>query len=260
MRYGLSSQSPFDIRFEIRLAPERASWTRQAYDQIYIGEGIRQLDSFYRWLLRLLQPNRGHRLLDVACGIGVLPHFAYQLYGLESYGVDLALTAMKIAHNEREGVGRFFVASGEQLPFANASFDYVTCIGSLEHFQDMRAGISEMVRVLRSDGTACILVPNTYSILGNVYQALKTGMSTIDSQPLQRYASRGEWTILFEANGLHVVRTVKYERELPDSLSDARWYLYHPRAMVRLLLTPWIPLNLASCFVYICRPAVRKEP
>jgi len=244
---------PVDIRFEIRLHSEQPGWTRQAYDQLYTNAGIRLLDSFYRWLLRLLHPAAGQRLLDVACGEGVLPRFAHQIYGLDAYGIDLSLPALHIA--QTDGGSHACVASGEELPFSSASFDYVTCIGSLEHFLDMQAGIHEIARVLRPTGTACILVPNTYSILGNVYQAWKTGMSTIDPQPLQRYAARNEWAMLLEVGGLRILRTVKYEREPPDSLADSWWYLTHPRALARLAFTPWIPLNLASCFVYICQPA-----
>jgi ubiquinone/menaquinone biosynthesis C-methylase UbiE len=247
------SAPPIDVRFEIRLNAEGVGWTRRVYDQIYSGEGIRQLDSFYRWLLELLQPQAGCRLLDIATGEGVLPRMGAQRYGLETYGSDLSLNALQIARDE--GQRALCVASGESIPFADASFDYVTCIGSLEHFLNMRAGVREMVRVLRPHGTACILVPNTYSIIGNVYKALKTGMSTIDPQPLQRYAARGEWAMLLEECGMRIVNTLKYERETPYSLADWWWYLRHPRALVRLALTPFIPLNWASCFVYLCQPA-----
>ena len=251
-------QLPVDIRFEIRLNATDASWTREAYDRIYTGEGIRQLDSFYRWILRLLRPVAGRKLLDIACGEGVLPRFARELYGLEAYGTDLSIAALRIA--DREGAGPVAVTGGESLPFADASFDYVTCIGSLEHFLDVPASIAEMARVLRPDGTACILVPNTYSILGNVYKALKTGMSTVDRQPLQRYAARAEWAMLLEAYGLQVFHTVKYERERPDSLADCWWYACHPRALIKLALTPCIPLNWANHFAYLCRPAQGKHP
>ncbi|NJN15794.1 MAG: methyltransferase domain-containing protein [Oscillochloris sp.] len=247
----MSETPPIDIRFEIRLNQDGVDWTRRSYDQIYQGDGIRQLDSFYRWLLRVLDPTPGSRLLDVATGEGVLPNFARSLYSIDAIGCDLSSEAAKIARSE--GAATFCVSSGEDLPFPAAEFDYVTCIGSLEHFLDMRAGAREMARVLKPGGTALILLPNTYSILGNVYAALKRGMSTIDPQPLQRYAARAEWALLLEESGLHVARTVKYEREWPDNLDDARWYMRHWRTAVHLLLTPVIPLNWASCFVYLCR-------
>lgn len=248
----MSSQPSVEINFEIRLNYDGADWTARSYETIYSGEGIRQLDSFYRWLLRLLQPVAGRRLLDVATGEGVLPNFARQLHGLDAVGSDLAFAAAQIGR--REGAATFCVSSGEALPFQNASFDYVTCIGSLEHFLDMRSGIREMARVLRPDGRALILVPNTYSILGNVYQAWKTGMSTVDYQPLQRYAARAEWAMLLEANGLQVCNTFKYERETPETLAETIWYVQHPRRLIQLALTPFVPLNLASCFVYLCKP------
>lgn len=239
-----------DIRFEIRLSQEGTGWTRDSYEAIYQSEGIRQLDSFYRWLLRLINPTPGRRLLDVATGEGVLPNFARRLYGLEAIGSDLSVEAARIGR--REGGAEFCVSGGERLPFGDASFDYVTCIGSLEHFLDMRAGAREMARVLRPDGIALILLPNSYGLFSNIYSALKTGMSAIDNQPLQRYAARAEWAMLLESCGLRVEQTFKYDREPPDSLADLLWYLRHPRPLVRLALSPLVPLNWASCFVYRC--------
>lgn len=238
-----------DISFEIRVAPQ----ARAAYEAIYSSDGIRQIDSFYRWILRVLGPQPGRRLLDVACGEGTLPNFARQLCGLDAYGSDISVVALQTGR--AEGEAGFCASSGEELPFANGSFDYVTCLGSLEHFHDMAAGVREMARVLRPDGLALILVPNTYSLFNNIYTALKTGMSAIDNQPLQRYAARGEWAMLIEANGLRIERTHKYEYPPPDSLSDLRWYIRHWRPMVRMAVAPLIPLNLAASFVYLCRPA-----
>lgn len=248
----MKNLSPIDIRFEIRLNATTQDWTRIAYEEIYRGEGIRQLDSFYRWLLRLLKPVAGSKLLDVACGEGLLSRFGEELYGLQAYGCDLSLEALSIA--QREGTTTMTVSSGQLLPFADKSFDYVTCIGSLEHFLDMRAGLREMRRVIKPEGRACILLPNTYSLFGNIYRALKTGMSIIDPQPLQRYAARAEWAMLLEEEGFTITKTVKYEREWPDSLEDTLWYLTHLRPLIRLGLTPFIPLNLASCLVYLCHP------
>jgi len=241
---------PFDIRFEIRLASASEGWTRDAYNEIYQDHGIRLLGSFYRWLLRLLNPVPGRRLLDVACGEGVLANIARERYQLDAHGSDLSLAGLRIAGSE--GSSSFVAGSGEGLPYADASFDYVTCIGSLEHFLDMEAGVREIVRVLRPDGTAMILVPNTYSLTNNIYSALRHGRSTIDYQPLQRYLACAEWAMLLEANGLTVERTVKQERTAPDNLADLIWYLGHWRELMRMVAAPLIPTNLATCFVYLC--------
>ena len=227
-------------------------WSKEAYEAIYRGVGIRQLDSFYQWILRLLRPKPGRRLLDIACGEASLPRLA-ALAGLEAHGVDMSEAAIRIA--AREAPAALAVADGERLPYADASFDYVTSIGSLEHYLHPPQGVREMARVLTPDGLALVLVPNTFSLLSNVWAAFRTGWPVDDGQPIQRYATRRQWEALLEEGGLVVERTVKYERERPTSLADLRWYLSQPKALIRLLLTLFIPLNLASCFVYLCRRA-----
>jgi len=44
------------------------------------------------------------------------------------------------------------VGAGEQLPFADNSFDYVSCCDVLEHVQDVDAVLDEISRVLKPDG------------------------------------------------------------------------------------------------------------
>ncbi|MBL7065637.1 MAG: hypothetical protein ISS49_15710, partial [Anaerolineae bacterium] len=51
-------------------------WSKGVYENIYSTEEIRHLDSFYQWLLDLLDVQPGHRLLDIACGVGSLPRLA----------------------------------------------------------------------------------------------------------------------------------------------------------------------------------------
>lgn len=239
---------------EIRHVEENApDWVKRAYEAIYTGPGIRQLESFYLWLLDMLSPLPGRRLLDISCGEGTLVCRA-SARGVEAYGIDLAEAAVRIAYREGLATGKssFAVAAGEHLPYADASFDYVTNIGSLEHFVDVVAGVREMARVLRPNGIALVLVPNLFSLLHNVYEVWRKGRVVDDGQPLQRYATRHDWEQLLSTNGLAVSRTIKYEREWPRSRSDLVWYLRHPKALVRLMFSPFVPLNLANCFVFLC--------
>ena len=139
------------------------------------------------------------------------------------------------------------------LPFADNSFELISNIGSLEHYFDMKAAVSEMTRVLAPGGRAVVLVPNSFSLLHTILVAWKTGRTSIDSQPLQRYAARYEWQDLLERDGLQVIETLKYEIETPVTMADFKNYLRHPKKLVRLLLKPFVPLNLSLCFVYICQ-------
>lgn len=237
---------------EIRKQPEVSDrWSKGEYDRIYAGAGIRQTDSFYAWLVRLIQPQPGGRLLDVSCGEGSLGRLAAK-QGVQAIGLDLSEAALRVA--AREDASQWFLAGDAQrLPFGSEVFDYVANIGSLEHYLDPELGAREMARVVRPAGRVCVLLPNIFSLLDNIWYAYRFGRTFEDHQPIQRYAARYDWQALLERGGLHVERTVKYQREWPTRWADVAYYLRRPKALVRLLLTPVVPLNLASCFVFLCR-------
>jgi SAM-dependent methyltransferase len=220
---------------------------RVAYEARYMSEPIQHLDSFYRWVLRVVAPQPDRRLLDVACGQGILPNLA-AAYGVRAYGCDLSAYALKSKHNPQVSL---IVADGEHLPYADGVFDYITNIGSLEHYINPCNGVREMARLLKPGGQAFILLPNTFGF-GNFLYAWRHGRTLDDGQPIQRYAARYEWQALLEDNGLCVVNTLAYERVWPTSLKDVIWYLSNPKALVLLLISLFLPFNLASCFMYIC--------
>jgi len=209
------------------------------------------MDSFFIWILRLLRP-RGGQLLDISCGEGQLLRFAQQ-YGLEAHGLDISDVAARIARAQSRG--QTMVGNAEDLPYATESFDYITNIGSLEHYEDMPRAVAEMARVLRTGGTACILVPNSYGKRWNVHHVWRTGDIHDDGQPLQRYATRGEWRRLLEAGGLKVERTLgyEYERATPYTWPDLLRYARRPqRILSTLYYRVTIPVNAASMLVFLC--------
>ena len=225
---------------------------RSAYDAIYRSAPIVQHDYFYQWLVRRLRPEPGRRLLDVSCGVGMLLKFA-KGSGLEACGVDISQAAV-IEAKQRDPALRVAVGNGETLPYADGSFDYVTNIGSLEHYEHMGEGIRETARVLRGDGKACILLPNSFGLLWNISYVWRTGDVCDDEQPIQRYGTRQQWQRLLEANGLTVCQLFPYHRALPRTRRDWLWYLRRPhKLLASLLVIPLIPINLASTFVFICK-------
>jgi hypothetical protein len=115
----------------------------------------------------------------------------------------------------------------------------------------------EIHRVLRPGGSACILLPNTFSLLGNVNYARKTGEVWDDGQPIQRYNTRGGWARMLEGSGLAVQRVVGYELPAPRTKRDLFWYLRRPRKVAHLLVGRMLPLNLMNCHVFLCRRSTR---
>lgn len=221
-----------------------------AYNELYDGPGIRLLDSFYLRMLSLLPIKRGARLLDVSCGEGSLLGFALRA-GLTAFGVDISYSAAEMA-TRRVGRGAVVVGDGEALPFPNEHFDFVTNVGSIEHYLHPSNGIREIARVLKPGGLACIVLPNLFGLTWNVYWVLRTGSIYVDDQPIQRYATRRHWEELIKANGLEVRRVHGDERPLPRTLADLFWYLKRPRKLLAACVARLIPTNLASSYIFIC--------
>jgi SAM-dependent methyltransferase len=227
-----------------------ASTSRLTYDVLHGQQGLRQLDSFYLWLVDLLNPVPGRRVLDVSSGQGILVRFASKA-GLRAVGLDCSTVAVAAGWHQRGATAA--VGDAEALPYPDDWFDYVTNIGSLEHYLAPAIGVREMARVLKPDGLAYVLLPNTFGLIGNIQHVWRTGDVFDDGQPLQRYGTHRQWQRLLEENGLKVIRTLKYEREWPRTWADRRWHLMRPAKLLHLLLGILVPLNLANCFLFVCR-------
>jgi SAM-dependent methyltransferase len=221
------------------------------YNKLYESQGrLRDSDALYRWTLKLLKVKSGKSLLDVACGEGVLIRLA-QESGLKSIGIDIAIQAARIAQQQTSD-NIVAVGEGETLPFENGSFDYVTNLGSLEHFFDPKKGVREMHRVLKPGGRAVILLPNSYYLADIVWHVWRTGYSVNHNQPIERFATYGEWKDLLEQGGLNVRSRYKYNFRFPRTRNDWHWYFRHSRKFLYLAVSPFIPFNLSYSFLYIC--------
>lgn len=110
-----------------------------------------------RHVFRLLAQTRAGLVLDVATGTGRLPLLLMQspTFNGHVWGLDLARKMLRIAAGKLAGYGgrtRLLWGAAERLPFADDTFDLVTCLEALEFFDDQRAALAEMVRVLRPGG------------------------------------------------------------------------------------------------------------
>jgi 2-polyprenyl-6-hydroxyphenyl methylase/3-demethylubiquinone-9 3-methyltransferase len=97
----------------------------------------------------------GLRALDIGCGGGLLAEEFARL-GCAVVGVDPSEESLAAARSHaasQELAIEYQCATGEALPFANASFDLVYCCDVLEHVTDLRQVIAETARVLRPGGT-----------------------------------------------------------------------------------------------------------
>jgi SAM-dependent methyltransferase len=147
-------------------------------------------------LLRLVDFNgyRGRAVLEVGCGAGVdLARFARG--GALVTGVDLAASAIDLARANfaQQGLqGEFHVADGEQLPFADATFDLVYAHGVVQYTADPRRLVAECHRVLKPGGQAIFQVYNRVSWLNALSKLMKVGLEHDDAPVLLKF-SLGEF-------------------------------------------------------------------
>jgi SAM-dependent methyltransferase len=110
-------------------------------------------------LLDFADPKGTEQTLDIATGTGFT---AFTLAPKVAHVVATDLTpemvekAVELAEEQAIKNIAFSVAAAEALPFADASLDLVTCRIAPHHFQDVRAFLSEVHRVLRADGLFCM--------------------------------------------------------------------------------------------------------
>jgi ubiquinone/menaquinone biosynthesis C-methylase UbiE len=243
---------------ELRHPVGEAATNRAAYDLIYRNETmLLQHDSFFAWAIELLNPRPGGLLLDVCCGTGQSLAVARQ-YGLRSVGIDFSHVAVQHAARRSSAA----VADAEILPLASASVDHILNLGSLEHLEHMACCVREMARVLKPDGTCCIMVPNTFGLFWTIWYAEMTGEVFDDGQPLQRYGTAQQWRRLLETNGLHVVEALPYELPPPRTWQQWATYLRKPkRYWPKLLSKYYLSVNLASMLVFRCaHPPGARHP
>lgn len=99
-------------------------------------------------------------VLEIGVGLGT-DHVQFARAGAQVHGVDLTERGIALVRRrlELEGLASdLHVADAEQLPFADASFDYVYSWGVLHHTPDTRRAVAEAIRVLRPGGRICVML------------------------------------------------------------------------------------------------------
>jgi SAM-dependent methyltransferase len=95
-------------------------------------------------------------LLEDGCGVGAyLEHLGNN--ARQAFGLEIELERAVEAHGKQL---RVVNGAGEHLPFPDASFDLVLSHEVLEHVQDDRASLCEIVRTLKPGGRVILFVPN----------------------------------------------------------------------------------------------------
>jgi ubiquinone/menaquinone biosynthesis C-methylase UbiE len=146
------------------------------------------LDLLVEWC----DPGHDVKVLDVASGGG---HVARRLReeGCTVITVDPA-----------PGMRADVVARAEELPFADGSFDVVTCRIAAHHFDDVRKAVDEMARVAQR---LVVIEDNVY-----VDEAVEAAERVRDPTHVRCY-TEDEWKELLTTAGLEVEQVERFERQ-----------------------------------------------
>jgi len=125
-------------------------------------------------LIRSAALRPGERVLDVACGTGVVTRLAAGQVGETGTvaGLDVNPGMLGVADSSTPpGMAiEWYEASADAMPLADASFDVVLCQMGLEFMPDKHAALREMWRVLEAGGRLVLNVPGPtprpFAILG----------------------------------------------------------------------------------------------
>lgn len=140
------------------------------YDVVNDVAALGQVRMWRAAMVEALEVVPGQRVLDLAAGTAT-SSLALQEAGAEVVAADFSLGMM--TEGRRRGAQVPFVgADAQHLPFADDSFDAAVISFGLRNVQQPRAGLAEMVRVVRPGGRVVVCEFSTPSspVLRTVYE------------------------------------------------------------------------------------------
>jgi SAM-dependent methyltransferase len=144
------------------------SWGKVAdwYDDVLADDDSYQAQVILPNLMRLLAPERGETILDLACGQGFFSRASAER-GAEVIGVDISKELIAIAekektakvHNGHHCAPRYFVSPSHELGMIkDASIDKTIIVLALQNIEKIKETVEECSRVLKQGGRLYIVL------------------------------------------------------------------------------------------------------
>ncbi|GGE67915.1 class I SAM-dependent methyltransferase [Priestia taiwanensis] len=167
-------------------------------------------------LVEVVKENRHERLLDIATGGGHVVHTLAPFFN-EAVALDLTKDMLKnaeafIQENGHENVS-FVEGDAENLPFADASFDTVTCRIAPHHFPHVDRFVHEAYRVVEKNGLF-LLIDNVAPEREELDEFYNIVEKRRDSSHF-RACKKTEWISMIERTGFRVESIVTFTKTFP---------------------------------------------
>ncbi len=149
----------------------------------------------------------GKSLLEVGCGVGI-DMIRFARGGARVTGIDLAEVSIDLARQnfEQNGLSADLrVMNGENMEFADNSFDVVYAHGVLQYTAHADKMARELHRVLRPGGQAIMMVYNRKSWLNAMSKLMNVGLEHQDAPVLNKYSIAEFKSMLSPFSNLRIV-------------------------------------------------------
>lgn len=125
---------------------------------------------------------RGERVLDVACGTGIVARLALEQVGPDGFvaGLDINPGMLEVARSvtPKERSIEWLESNAENMPLPDETFDVVLCQMGLQFMENKSGALKEMQRVLAPGGRLMLNVPGPAGkIFIDFAQALERNIS-----------------------------------------------------------------------------------
>ena len=220
------------------------------FDKNYKLRGLSYLrpSEAYHVYYHLLKPKEGSKWLDVACGPGLLLGVITEK-NVIAIGVDISETAIDMAKKKLPEAD-LQVGNAERLPFSDSTFDFISCLGSLERMLDLDQVLKEQLRVAKQSAKFVYLVRNSET---TSWKYLKKGLGLQNKKGHQDAANLESWKQRFIEAGFRV------ENIYPDQWPRQRWFYWLGirgwKAIFKSLKSSRLSLQKANEFIFVLRKA-----
>ncbi len=128
----------------------------------------------------------GMRVLDAGCGSGTTLPWLWQAVapGGEVSGIDLSLAHVTAARSKAPPGVRVLCASLAQAPFANASFELVWCVNTVNHLRDPVAGVRALAAMTAPGGRLAL---GQSSLLPEMHFAWDARLERLTNEAVRQY-------------------------------------------------------------------------
>ena len=138
-------------------------------------------------ILKMVQLQNPTSILDIATGTGDLAILFAATTATEIIGLDISqgmldIGKKKILDKNLASKIQMVLGDGEKIPYTDNYFDVITVAYGVRNFENLEKGLSEILRVLKPDGTFIILetsVPTSFPFKQGYYVYTNFIMPTI---------------------------------------------------------------------------------